>query len=65
MKDLLHRVSTQCIAKHFTWPPYRCSFPILDVMDDLHKWVNPKTNKHSPMISPEIHSIIMKNADVS
>lgn len=34
-----------------------------DVMDDLHKWVNPKTNKHSPMISPEIHSIIMKNAD--
>ena len=33
-------------------------------MDDLFNWINPKTNKHSPMISPEIHTIIMNNADV-
>jgi hypothetical protein len=34
-------------------------------MDDLYKWVNPKTGKHSPMISKETHDIITKNADVS
>lgn len=34
-----------------------------DVMDDLYKWVNPRTGKHSPMISKETHEIITKNAD--
>ncbi|XP_062574926.1 ribonucleoside-diphosphate reductase large subunit-like, partial [Saccostrea cucullata] len=34
-----------------------------DVMDDLYKWINPKTNQHSPMISEAIHKIIMDNAD--
>ncbi|XP_048776929.1 ribonucleoside-diphosphate reductase large subunit-like [Ostrea edulis] len=34
-----------------------------EVMDDLYNWINPKTNQHSPMISSEIHSIIMNNAD--
>ncbi|KAL4230526.1 Ribonucleoside-diphosphate reductase large subunit [Mactra antiquata] len=34
-----------------------------DVMDDLHQWINPKTGKHSPMISDEIHKIIQDNAD--
>ncbi|KAK3100478.1 hypothetical protein FSP39_020660, partial [Pinctada imbricata] len=34
-----------------------------EVMDDLFKWVNPKTGKNAPMISPEIHKIIMDNAD--
>lgn len=36
-----------------------------DVMDDLFKWVNPKTGKVSPMIADDIHEIIMKNSDVS
>lgn len=40
-------------------------FLFSDVMDDLYKWVNPKTKKHSPMISKEIHEIILRNADVS
>ena len=34
-------------------------------MDDLYKWVNPKTKKHSPMISEDIHKIIKDNQDVS
>lgn len=34
-----------------------------EVSDDLYKWINPKTGKHSPMISKETHEIIMKNAD--
>ncbi|XP_046543704.1 LOW QUALITY PROTEIN: ribonucleoside-diphosphate reductase large subunit-like [Haliotis rubra] len=34
-----------------------------DVMEDLHKWVNPKTGKKSPMIADDIHEIIMKNSD--
>ncbi|XP_046335381.2 ribonucleoside-diphosphate reductase large subunit-like [Haliotis rufescens] len=34
-----------------------------DVMDDLFKWVNPKTGKDSPMIADDIHDIIMKNSD--
>jgi hypothetical protein len=36
-----------------------------DVMDDLYKWINPKTKKHSPMISEDIHKIIKDNQDVS
>ncbi|XP_064607569.1 ribonucleoside-diphosphate reductase large subunit-like [Liolophura sinensis] len=34
-----------------------------DVMTDLFNWVNPKTGKHSPMISEETYKIIMDNAD--
>ncbi|XP_052281936.1 ribonucleoside-diphosphate reductase large subunit-like isoform X2 [Dreissena polymorpha] len=34
-----------------------------EVMDDLHNWVNPKTGKHSPMISDEVHKIIQDNAE--
>ncbi|KAJ8662299.1 ribonucleoside-diphosphate reductase large subunit [Lichtheimia ornata] len=33
------------------------------VVDDLHSYVNPKTNKHSPMISDATHAIIMNHAD--
>ena len=36
-----------------------------DVMDDLHKWVNPKVNKLQPMVSDGSHKIMMDNADVS
>ena len=35
-----------------------------EVMDDLYKWVNPKTRKASPMISEDIYKIIMNNAEV-
>lgn len=35
-----------------------------EVMDDLYNWNNPKTGKHSPMISEEIHKIIQNNAEV-
>ncbi|WAR00652.1 RIR1-like protein, partial [Mya arenaria] len=34
-----------------------------DVMDDLFTMVNPKTQKASPMISEEIHKIIMDNSE--
>ncbi|XP_005108363.1 ribonucleoside-diphosphate reductase large subunit [Aplysia californica] len=34
-----------------------------DAMTDLYNWVNPKTGKHSPMISKEVYEIIQKNAD--
>ncbi|XP_064636493.1 ribonucleoside-diphosphate reductase large subunit-like [Lineus longissimus] len=34
-----------------------------EVIDDLYKWVNPKTNQHSPMIDDEVYKIIMDNAD--
>ncbi|BFZ24519.1 hypothetical protein BsWGS_27558 [Bradybaena similaris] len=34
-----------------------------DAMADLYNWINPKTGKHSPMISKETFDIIMKNAD--
>ncbi|KAI9265106.1 ribonucleoside-diphosphate reductase large chain [Phascolomyces articulosus] len=33
------------------------------VIDDLFTYINPKTSKHSPMISEPIHKIIMKHAD--
>ncbi|KAK7097045.1 ribonucleoside-diphosphate reductase large subunit-like [Littorina saxatilis] len=32
-----------------------------EVMTDLYEWVNPKTGKHSPMISKETYDIIMKH----
>lgn len=34
-----------------------------EVMTDLYNWVNPKTGKHSPMISKETYDIIMKHAE--
>ncbi|XP_060084097.1 ribonucleoside-diphosphate reductase large subunit-like [Ylistrum balloti] len=34
-----------------------------EVMNDLYNWINPKTRKHSPMVSPKIHKIIMDNCD--
>ncbi|ESO89554.1 hypothetical protein LOTGIDRAFT_206843 [Lottia gigantea] len=34
-----------------------------EVMDDIFNWINPKTGKHSPMISEECHKIIMDNAE--
>ncbi|RKP01419.1 hypothetical protein CXG81DRAFT_25913 [Caulochytrium protostelioides] len=33
------------------------------VIDDLYKWVNPKTKKWSPMIDERIHAIVQKNAE--
>ncbi|KAK0053020.1 ribonucleoside-diphosphate reductase large subunit [Biomphalaria pfeifferi] len=34
-----------------------------EAMSDLYKWINPKTGKHSPMISKEVYNIIMNNAE--
>ena len=34
-------------------------------MEDLYNWMNPKTKKHSPMISEKTYKIITNNADVS
>jgi len=34
-----------------------------DAMADLYNWINPKTEKHSPMISKELHETIKENAD--
>jgi len=34
-----------------------------DVMEDLHTWVNPKNDKHCPMVSKETLSIVKANAD--
>lgn len=36
-----------------------------EVMTDLYNWINPATERHSPMISKESYEIIKKNADVS
>ncbi|KRX90605.1 Ribonucleoside-diphosphate reductase large subunit [Trichinella pseudospiralis] len=33
-----------------------------DVIDDLYQWINPNTNKHSPMISSKVHQIIQANS---
>ena len=34
-------------------------------MADLHDYINPKTNKHSPLLADDVHAIIVKNKDVS
>lgn len=34
-----------------------------EVMNDLYHWINPKSKKHSPMISAKIHKIVMDNRD--
>jgi len=36
---------------------------VADVMNDLFNYYNPATRSVSPMISPETHAIILKNAD--
>lgn len=33
------------------------------VVDDLYTYINPKTNKHSPMISDETYKVISENAE--
>ena len=33
------------------------------VMDRLHKYVNPRNGQKAPLISDEVHQIIMSNAD--
>lgn len=33
------------------------------VMDLLYKYIHPKTRKHSPLISEELHDIVIKNTD--
>ncbi|KAI5287091.1 ribonucleotide-diphosphate reductase subunit rnr1 [Ascosphaera aggregata] len=33
------------------------------VIHDLYSYVNPKTGKHSPMISERVHDIVLKHAD--
>ncbi|KAJ8297411.1 hypothetical protein KUTeg_023942 [Tegillarca granosa] len=35
-----------------------------EVMDDLFKYIDPKSRKHSPMISEDVHKIIQENAEV-
>lgn len=37
---------------------------ILDVMEDLYAWINPKTGLHCPMIADDCMEIIRKNAEV-
>lgn len=34
-----------------------------DVIESLHKYVNPHTKKHSPMVSPEIFEIVKENKE--
>lgn len=40
-----------------------CLILFPEVMDALHKMINPKTKMPSPMISDYHHSVIMKHAD--
>ncbi|KAL8566682.1 Ribonucleoside-diphosphate reductase large subunit [Nucella lapillus] len=32
-----------------------------DVISDLYSWINPKTGKHSPMVSKETHDVVMRH----
>ncbi|WP_136482089.1 ribonucleoside-diphosphate reductase subunit alpha [Cognatitamlana onchidii] len=34
-----------------------------DVMEDLHKYVNPRTGKKAPLLSDEVYKVIMDNKD--
>lgn len=38
---------------------------LIDVMDDLYTYTNPKNNKHSPLVSKQLNEIVQKHADVS
>ncbi|OBZ81424.1 Ribonucleoside-diphosphate reductase large chain [Choanephora cucurbitarum] len=33
------------------------------VVEDLYNYINPKTDKHSPMVAKDIHDIVLANAD--
>ena len=33
------------------------------VVDNLYKWVNPKTGKHAPMIADDVYQVIMDNKE--
>ncbi|RJU89905.1 MAG: ribonucleoside-diphosphate reductase subunit alpha [Candidatus Poseidoniales archaeon] len=35
-----------------------------DVITDLREYIDPESNKHAPLISQEVHEIIMANAEV-
>ena len=37
--------------------------PFSDVITDLYEYVNPRTGKHSPMISNETYKVVMDNKD--
>ncbi|GAA4235112.1 ribonucleoside-diphosphate reductase subunit alpha [Postechiella marina] len=34
-----------------------------DVMEDLHKYVNPRTGKEAPLLSDEVYNVIIENKD--
>ncbi|WP_282123291.1 ribonucleoside-diphosphate reductase subunit alpha [Algibacter mikhailovii] len=34
-----------------------------EVMEDLHKYVNPRTGKDAPLLSDEVYNVIMENKD--
>ena len=34
-----------------------------DVMEDLHKYINPRTGKEAPLLSDEVYNVIMENKD--
>lgn len=34
-----------------------------DVMEDLHKYVNPRTGKDAPLLSDEVYNVIMENKE--
>ena len=35
-----------------------------DVMEGLYSYINPKTNKHTPMVSEELIKIVRNNRDL-
>lgn len=35
-----------------------------DCIEDLHKYVNPKTGKHSPLIADDVYEIVQKHKDL-
>ncbi len=35
-----------------------------EVMEDLHKYVNPRTDKYAPLLSDEVHKVIMDNKEM-
>lgn len=37
---------------------------LVDVMEDLYNYVNPRNGRHSPMISKETLDIVLSNKDV-
>ena len=42
-----------------------CDFLIfLETISDLYNWINPKTGKHSPMVSKQLVEIVMQYKEV-